>query len=984
MMGAMLALTEAGAGSSRGGEVLEALSQLAGRLHPLTVHFPVGLLLVAALAEVWGAIRKRPAASPLARGCLWYGALTACAAAGMGWLNAEHEFAGDTTLTLGLHRWLGVATAAVAMFAAFMALAAGNASMPRAVGAYRAGLMLSALLVAVGGHFGGVLTHGEDYVTEPMARVVAAVRGTGGGGKGGIALTRKDGSEGDTPQPHPQGGALKAVDFATEVWPILDVHCVDCHGDVKKKGKLRLDSRAGALAGGKGGAAVIPGDSEKSPLIRRVLGLDRQQRMPVDADPLTEEQIATLRAWVDGGAEWPEAGGAKGMGAGGVSDEEESHWAYAKPVRPEVPKTTQKWGNGPIDAFVLAKLEREKMKPSAEAERGVLLRRVSLDLIGLPPTVEELEAFERDETPGAYERAVDRLLGSPRYGEKWARMWLDLARYADSRGYEKDNPWSMWAYRDWVIQALNEDMAFDRFTIEQIAGDLLPDARESQRIATGFNRCSMINEEGGVDPEEARYTTVVDRVGTTATVWLGTTLACAQCHDHKFDPFTMKDFYAFSAFFNSTPIETRDNGSGETEVTSPMMKVRHPMEAAWTEEIAAIEREVGPEKAEEQERAAEAEEVKQKRARARALRGRLAAWGTTQVMVEMEKPRETRIARRGNFMDLGEKVEAGTPEVLPAMGDDLPRNRLGLAKWIVDEDNPLTARVMVNRVWAQYFGRGIVETEEDFGTRGSTATHPELLDYLATEFVANGWSLKKLHREIVRSATYRQASSVTKEMLERDPHNTWLSRGARFRLDAEGIRDQALAIGGLLSAKMGGPSVFPRQPAGIWGHAYSGEEWKESEGEDRYRRGVYTFWKRATPYPTFVAFDAPQRQVTCTRRPRTNTALQALTTLNDPVFLEAAAGLARRVMGVEGDVERRAAWAFRVCVSRSPSEEELGRVVGLYRRAMERFGREVGAAQELLSSCVDAREEGGNEAEWAAWTVVGNVLLNLDEVLTKG
>ncbi|MFT3685597.1 MAG: DUF1549 and DUF1553 domain-containing protein [Phycisphaerales bacterium] len=517
--------------------------------------------------------------------------------------------------------------------------------------------------------------------------------------------------------------------------------------------------------------------------------------------------------------------------------------------------------------------------------------------------------------------------------------WLDLARYGDSRGYEKDNTWVMWPYRDWVINALNADMPFDRFTVEQIAGDLLPNATEQQKVATAFERLSMLNEEGGVDPEEARVTAVVDRVDTTATVWLGATMGCARCHDHKFDPVSMKDYYALFAYFNSSADEIKQVGDGETHVIAPTLT------------IAGV------------------------------------PGASVQVMQELDKPRETRLMHRGNFRDCGDVIAAAIPSAMNGEAVAPTRaDRLGLAEWITDKGNPLTARVQVNRIWSLYFGRGLVETEEDFGTRGSEPTHPELLDWLAREFVEHGWSQKHIHRLIVTSATYRQSSRAAaseegRASLEHDPANIWLARAPRPRLDAEAIRDQALALGGLLSTRFGGPSVKPPQPDGIWGHAYSGEKWVESAGEDRYRRGLYTFVKRATPYPSMAVFDAPSRQVTCPRRVKSNTPLQALTTLNDPVFIEAATGLAKRIQLIRGAQQMRLEWAFRACTARAWTAQEQAVLLDAFTKAEADYRKRPDDARKLTGS---AGLPDADAAELAAYTVVANILLNLDEVLCKG
>lgn len=940
------------------GGFLTDLGRLAGRLHVLVVHFPIALLALAAALETLQAMRRATLLSKSAATCLWVGCASGCVAAGMGWLGAWHDYPEPQSLTLNTHRWLGTAGAVLSVAAVVLLVRARRTADPMAAGMYRASLLLAACVVALSSHFGGSMVHGEEYVTDPLRSVL---------GMGRIAAT---------PDP-PAGSAVEAravaidVDFARDVYPILNERCIDCHGDVKRKGGLRLDSRGTALKGGKTGPAIVPGDPDRSQMIRRVLGLDRKERMPPDEEPLTHEQIETLRSWIGSGAAWPDSFSA-GEGTG-----EAAHWAYVPVAAVPSARPPGRGGLGEIDRHILSRLEREGLGAAPEAARGVLLRRLALDLTGLPPTPEELDAFENDESPDAYERRVSGYLASPAYGERWARWWLDLARYADSRGYEKDQTWSLWPYRDWVIHAFNTDMRFDRFTIEQLAGDLLANPTEDQLVATGFSRCSMINEEGGVDPEEFRVNTVVDRANTVATVWLGTTLACAQCHDHKYDPFTQKDYYRFFAFFNSTPIETADLGSGETRVISEEIRVAHPLEERWRAEAGAI--------AERLAASPDDPTADSLRKRGGELEALLKNRAATAVMKELEQPRETRILLRGSFLSPGDVVTPGTPEALPAMPAGEPANRLGLARWLVSADNPLTARVTVNRVWAEVFGRGLVATDEDFGARGAAPTHPELLDYLAGRFVENGWSMKSLLREIVMSATYRRDARVAPEMLERDPDNALLARGARFRLPAETIRDQALAVSGLLSRKIGGPPVFPAQPAGIWGHAYSGEKWTQSEGEDRHRRGVYTFWKRSTPYPSFVAFDAPQRQVTCTRRPRTNTALQALTALNDPVFVEAAAGLAGRIVREGGDSsESRASFAMRVCTGRLPSDAEVARLVALFAEQRAAFAANPDDARALLEGAGAAPGSDADSAVLAAWTVVANVILNLDEVLTKG
>uniref|UniRef100_UPI0037CB1154 PSD1 and planctomycete cytochrome C domain-containing protein n=1 Tax=Luteitalea sp. TaxID=2004800 RepID=UPI0037CB1154 len=887
------------------------------------------------------------------------------------------------------------------------------------------------------------------------------------------------------------------VDFASQIEPILRAQCYECHGEKKARGKLRLHVRDLALKGGATGPLLVSGDSAKSYLLQRILGEGGEDRMPLDEDPLTPEQTALVRAWIDQGAEWP-AGPATP-----TAQTVEEHWAYVAPKKAPLPAVSQEaWARTPVDRFVLARLGAEKLLPSHEASKEALLRRVSLDLTGLPPTLAELDAFLADTRPDAYERVVDRLLASPHFGERWARQWLDLARYADSNGFEADRLRSMWPYRDWVIDAFNADMPFDRFTVEQIAGDMLPGATRAQRIASGFHRNAMSNEEGGVDPEEALYEVLVDRVNTTSTVWMGSTLACAQCHNHKYDPFSQKDYFRVMAFFanpaytvdkhgagfkytepqvdlatpeqdakrtalkaelkaaedalaadtsartaaqarweaslaetgrgwstlvpshatatNGAQLSVRDDGSvlasgpnpqvtvysvqATTEATGltslrlealldPSLPKQGPgrdpyghfrltgvrvfvapasapanrrrieftavngdgnvsrgdlltlttdapatyarLGRAWvvdavrdgwrvpfqlvlvpkaplgepggtviTVELVHDDGTIGqglgrfrlsatnapePLKAvsitartraaldkplaarSEDEAKLLAGQFREQDALFEAERKEIARLKkalddlklpTTLVMEEkpsFERP-STFLRERGAFTAPGEKVYANTPSSLPSMGDDLPPNRLGLARWLVRRDNPLTARVAVNRYWEALFGRGLVETSEDFGTMGAMPSHPELLDWLAVDFMEQGWSLKRLLRTLVLSSTYRQDSTVTPALQARDPYNRLFARGPRFRLEAEMVRDVALAASGQLSRKIGGPSVFPAQPPNIWDNPYDNSRWIESTGEDRYRRSLYTFHRRTAPYPMFTTFDGTSRE----------------------------------------------------------------------------------------------------------------------------
>jgi cytochrome c553 len=982
--------------------------------------------------------------------------------------------------------------------------------------------------------------------------------------------------------------------------PIHDLflsRCVRCHGADRQEKGLRLDTRAGALRGGEAGTVVLPGKSADSLLVKRLLG-QVEPRMPYQEAPLDAGQIALVRSWIDAGAPGPDDQAAE------IATKR--HWAYVTPRRPPLPAVKRKgWPKNPIDAFVLARLEQEGLTPSPPAAKETLLRRVALDLVGVPPTPDEIDAFLADESADAYEKVVDRLLASPHYGERWARPWLDLARYADTHGYEKDNRRTAWKWRDWVIAAFNADMPFRQFTIEQMAGDMLKEPTPEQRIATGFHRNTLLNQEGGIDVEEARWETLVDRVNTTATVWLGSTLACAQCHDHKFDPFSQKDYYRMLAFFDNGEYQAIGQGPRVMDawIVEPELELPTPEQAArkktLDEEIARVQArleattpalaaaqarwereraappprwtalrptrasaaggavlEVAPDgtvtaggtnsdremytlvarlpdvpvtgvrlesiadppqgtpgrgeygafvltrfslgTALESGRAqaagvarAEADEgsvagaldddpatgwagsdpsrsqtavfqpkqplpsggmltvtlehqgpkpkhnlrrfrlsvtsaanpwgglalperlrlppapgrpedpeAKRKaladyyrsmapaleadRRKLRALRKELSALAIPTAMVLRERPGgerpSTALRIRGSYLAPGDRVFAGVPAALPPLPERAMPNRLGLALWLTDEANPLTARVAVNRVWEQYFGRGLVETSEDFGTQGERPTHPELLDWLATEFQRQETRLKPLHRLIVTSATYRQSSRVTRLLRESDPYNRLLARGPRFRVEAETVRDIALAVSGLLSEKVGGPSVFPFQPEGIWDNPYSDDRWEESKAEDRHRRGLYTFVRRTAPYPGLTVFDAPSREFCTARRVRTNTPLQALTTLNDPVFVEAARALAARAIREAGPGdEARASRAFRLCTGRQPGPVELAPLLAFHAQQRARFEADGAAARALVPTTAEADDA----ADRAAWTLVANVLLSLDETLTK-
>jgi mono/diheme cytochrome c family protein len=758
--------------------------------------------------------------------------------------------------------------------------------------------------------------------------------------------------------------AADPPDYVRDVKPLLAKHCLSCHGPDKQRSGLRLDTAVFALKGGNSGPAIVPHKSSESRLIVAISGGkdDIPAMPPKEKPPLSQEEIAILRAWVDAGAPAP----ANETVAKSTTPASQ-HWSFRPISRPAEPAVKNPaWVRNPIDRFVLARLEKENIAPSPEADRVTLLRRVSLDLTGLPPTPQEVEDFLNDKRPDAYERVVDRLLASPHYGERWGRHWLDLARYADSNGYSIDSPRSIWPYRDWVIKALNKDMPFDQFTIEQLAGDLLPGATIDQKVATGFHRNTQINEEGGVDKEQFRVESVVDRVNTTGTVWLGLTIGCCRCHDHKYDPLTQREFYQIFAFFNNQDEPTLTLGPADPKAPQPP---------------------------------------------ARGRRGGGGGSITTMVLQERATPRETHVLMGGDFTRPGVRVGPGTPAILPPLpvrervgegesesfskpgASTLPTShsptRLDLARWIVSPDNPLTARVTVNRIWSHYFGLGIVETENDFGTQGEKPSHPELLDWLASEFIKQGWSLKTLHKLIVTSATYRQSSAARPDLESKDPRNRLLARQSRLRLEAEIVRDLALSASGLLNPQIGGPSVFPPQPPGIDQFTQVKRKWTPSEGPDRYRRGMYTFFWRAAPHPALTAFDAPDAGTTCTRRNRSNTPLQALTLLNDAGFSEYAYGLAAHVLrdGKTG-TEEQVSWAFRLCLSREPAAAETHVLGDFLAKQQTYYAAHPDEAIQLLGGGGPAGKQLAELSEptadrKAALVLLARVLLNLDEFITR-
>jgi mono/diheme cytochrome c family protein len=829
--------------------------------------------------------------------------------------------------------------------------------------------------------------------------------------------------------------AERPIDFAKDIQPIFAQNCYGCHGPQMQTSGLRLDDGASALKGGNSGAVIQPGKSAESALVLRIAGAPNMMAMP-PGKKLSPEQVGVIRAWIDQGAKWPasetKVAEAPRRGA--------SHWSFQPLHKPEPPAVRDAaWVRNPVDAFVLARLEREGIAPSPEASKPTLLRRLSLDLIGLPPTPAEIAGFVNDNRPDAYERQVNRLLASPHYGEKWARYWLDLAHYGDSDGYEKD--WirpSAWRYREWVINALNSDMPFDEFTIDQLAGDLLPHPTIEQRVATGFHRNTLTNREGGVDNEQFRFENVIARASTTGLVWMGLTVGCAQCHDHKFDPTTQKDFYSLAAFFDNVEetdidapmpgeigpwLETHDEyrrkrqalldeyhvpelqkeweakmidagdhpgkytdwdlawdvllkltvgGDGEKIIRKkPEARTQREQDALTDHFITYYFYAVGDAKNKEVKFKELAEKLNK-------LRDSYPHLTQALTLTESKEPHKSYLRLRGNYKNLGIEVHPGTPEFLGPQPAENP-TRMDLARWLVSSKNPLTARVTVNRFWQELFGTGIVKTSDDFGMQGDRPTHPQLLDWLASEFIENGWSMKKVQKIIVMSATYRQTSTGRPDLESKDPANTLLARQTRIRLPAELIRDEALAVSGLLSPKIGGPSVRPFQPDGVSELGYgAGVKWKESEGEDRYRRGLYIHFQRTTPYPLLANFDAPRGDVTVCARLRSDTPLQALNLLNDPVFLEAARAFAYRVRSeAPGDFESRLRYAYQLAVDRNPTATEHARLEQFFEKQKSIFDKEPKSVDALASAGAPDRV---NEA---AWVTLSSVLLNLDEFITR-
>jgi hypothetical protein len=829
--------------------------------------------------------------------------------------------------------------------------------------------------------------------------------------------------------------AREKVDFSRDILPILSSKCFACHGpdSSARKAGLRLDERASATKPGKSKATpIVPGKSTDSELVRRILADDDERMPPVKGGKtLSDAEKRLLQRWIDEGAPYA------------------IHWAFIKPAPPALPTVKNSaWIKNEIDAFILAKLESAGLQPNPRADRETLIRRLSLDLRGLPPTLDEVDAFVADPSADAYEKLVERMLASPHYGEKMALHWLDLARFGDTSGYHMDSTRQMWLWRDWVINAFNRNMPFDQFTIEQLAGDLLPNATVSQKIASGFNRNTRFNEEGGVDPEEYVIRYNVDRTNTLGQVWLGLTLGCAECHSHKYDPISHKEYYQLFAYFTGISEPMVEGAMAHDQPLVPILKSATPEQTKELEairmETAVLEKAIDKElrryaykdpmdgKPRRSQSAWEAkvksganlpmpvsaalkvepyqrDETQKKTVRDYYLRkinedakdifglletdlAELAekrkaiedAIPYTLVSEEMAMPRPAFVLIRGDFQNKGGRVERGIPAFLPPMTDGAPKNRLGLARWLTRPDHPLTARVTVNRLWAQIFGQGIVRTAADFGSQGEYPSHPELLDWLAADFVRSGWDIKAMLRKIVHSATYQQSAAHTALGDKLDPGNRLLHRSPRYRLGAEELRDNALAISGLLNRKIGGPSFMPYQPPDFYKYKNEVWTWTPSAGAEQYRRGLYAFWRRTALHPMFAILDAPSREECNIHRARTNTPLQALVTLNDPSFVEAARVFAQKIL-TQGPPEHdaRLAFAFRGATCRLPSDAEMKILRERYRQQHDRFEADADAASKLVNVGQYPREAQLDVAELAAWTAFCNMVLNLDEVLTR-
>ena len=806
-----------------------------------------------------------------------------------------------------------------------------------------------------------------------------------------------------------------AVDFTRDIRPILSEKCFYCHGpdSSKRQAGLRLDSAEGAYASYDNGRAVVPGKPEKSEVVTRILSTNPADQMPPPKSnrTLSPAEIELLKQWVSDGAKYA------------------GHWAF-EPLRQADPPPVKNgaWARNPIDRFVLARLEKEGLAPSPEASRETLLRRVTLDLTGLPPTLAEIDAFVADTGADSYGKAVDRLLASSAFGERMAWDWLDAARYADSNGYQGDNERTMWPWRDWVVHAFNSNLPFDQFTVWQLAGDQLPNATLEQKLATGFCRNHMINGEGGRIAEENRIEYVFDQIETLGTVWLGMTFNCCRCHDHKYDQLTRRDYYGLFAFFNQTQV---DGGGGDPQ-TKPhlelptdeqriqLAKLNQEVQAGAEDldyqEDSFFPRDFGKPASDSPAAAKLPDKVKNVLKKSAVYRNRnelseiekeiaksnpehakllkvqsavvdqrdalSKAIPRVMIMEDMAKPRKTFMLEKGLYDKPRDEVTASVPAVLPALPKDVPINRLSLARWIVAPENPLPARVTVNRFWQQFFGIGLVKTPEDFGTQSEFPQHRDLLNWLAAEFVRSGWDVKGLCRLIVTSAAYRQSSKVSPALRERDPENRLMARGPRFRMPAWMIRDQALAASGLLVARIGGPAVKPYQPPGVWEEAtFGNKRYTQDKDEALHRRSLYTFWRRIIGPTEF--FDSATRQTCTVKQLRTNSPMHALTTLNDVTFVEASRVLAERILTSASAPEARIEFAVRCVMSRKPSKDEMAVLLASLERLTKEFAADPASAKKYLQNGEFKRNDKLDTVEHAAYSALCLLILNLDEALTK-
>lgn len=812
------------------------------------------------------------------------------------------------------------------------------------------------------------------------------------------------------------------IEFNRDVRPILSDNCFYCHGPDPnhREADLRLDLRAEALEHD----AFSPGQPDASQLVRRILTDNADERMPPPESNkhLTDRQKAILRRWIEQGAEY------------------QQHWAYEPPVKAAIPA-----GENGVDHLVRQRLSSLGLKPSPEADRRTLIRRLYSDLIGLPPSFEEVQAFVNDPAPDAYARLVDRVLQNPHYGERMALAWLDVVRYADTIGYHSDNPRNVWPYRDWVIRSFNANKPFDRFTLEQVAGDLLPDASQETRVGSAFNRLLLSTEEGGAQAKDYEARMLADRVRAVGAAWLGQTTGCAQCHDHKFDPFTSRDFYSLGTFFadiqepilgrreDGMPVTTPEQDARLAELDAALNDARGKFQAIepqfdvaqqqWEADVAAYnvtlpELAEGSTASEADKKAAQSvADLLKKSERSDAERATIRAYfrakaarvflterdqlaqaererndhfnSLPKCLVSISTPnkRTVRILPRGNWLDeSGEVMKPALPHYLPqpaVEGREL--NRLDLAQWLISADNPLTARTVMNRLWKQLFGTGLSKVLDDLGAQGEPPVNPELLDWLACEFRDSGWNYQHMVRTIVLSDTYRQVSTATPELLAADPNNRECARQTPYRIDAELVRDYALAISGLLAPQIGGPSVKPYQPAGYWENLnFPTRDYVADTGESQYRRGLYTWWQRSFLHPSLLAFDAPSREECCAERNRSNIPQQALVLLNDPTYVEAARALGTRIVREGGGtLAERITWAWRAALQRDPRPEEVATIQPLVEQHLAIYRGNPAAAEELLKVGQAPVPEGLDKVELAAWTHVARVLLNLHETITR-